>query len=292
MKIKRGMNERVFEVCNIVFMILIMCVTVYPLLHVAFASFSDPVEYMSHQGLLLKPYGFTLSSYKAVFANQMVLTGYKNTLIYVVLGTAINVVVTTMGAYVLSRKGVYWNTFIMFMVIITMFFSGGIIPSFLLVQNLGLKNTIGAVVLPGAVSAWNLIIMRTSFMGLPDSIEESAKIDGANDFIIFLRIVVPLSKAIIAVIVLFYGVHNWNKWFDAMLYLTEKEKYPLQLVLREILISNQTDDMMTGIIEDRDKVSQTIQYATIMVATVPILCVYPFLQKYFVKGVMVGAIKG
>ena len=292
MQIKRSYGERIFEVFNITFMLLLACVTVYPLWHVAIASVSDPVQFMAHRGILLKPYGFSLLSYKAVFENRMVVIGYTNTIIYVVAGTAINLLITSLGAYVLSRKSVYWRNAMMFMVVFTMFFSGGLIPSFLLVQALHLKNTIGAIILPTAVSAWNLIIMRTAFMEIPDSLEESARIDGANDFIIFFRIILPLSKAIIAVMLLFYGVQNWNKWFDAMIYLTDKSLYPLQLVLRDILISNQTEDMMTDVVENREKISQTIQYATIMVATLPVMCIYPFMQKYFVKGVMIGAVKG
>ena len=292
MTIKRSAGEKIFEVINITAMFILMCITLYPFLHVAFASLSNPSEFMAHQGVLLKPYGFNLASYEAVIKTPAILSGYANTLKYVSVGTAINLVVTSMGAYVLSRKNVFWNRLFMVMVVITMFFGGGLIPSYLLVHRLGIRNSIWAIVLPGAVSAWNLIIMRTSFKGIPDSMEESAKMDGANDFTVFIRINIPLSKAVLAVMLLFYGVSNWNKWFDSMIYLSDRGKYPLQLVLREILIQNQTQDMMTGIVEDRENISQTIQYATIMVATLPIVCVYPFLQKYFVKGVMIGALKG
>ena len=290
--IKRSIAERIFEIVNLTFMFLLMVIMVYPLLHVTFASISDPVQYMEHRGLLLMPYGVHFDSYIAVFENKTIVLGYINTIIYVTVGTAVNLILTSLGAYVLSRKGVYWKGVLMFMVVFTMFFSGGLIPTFLIVQGLGLKNTMGSLILPCAISVWNLIIMRTSFMGIPASLEESARIDGANDFIILFKIILPLSKAIVAVMLLFYGVQNWNKWFDAMIYLTDRTKYPLQLVLREILISNQTENMMSGVLDDRDKISLTIQYATIIVATLPVMCVYPFVQKHFVKGVMIGAIKG
>lgn len=292
MAIKRSTGEKIFEVFNITFMLLLMCITLYPFLYIALASVSDPNLISGHSGLLLKPYGFHMESYMAVLKNRMIGLGYKNTLIYVTVGTAINIAITSMGAYTLSKKKVFWNKTIMTMVVITMFFGGGLIPNYLLILNLNMRNTIWAIVLPQAVSAWNLIIMRTSFMGIPESMEESAKLDGANDFVVFFRIIVPLSKAVIAVMILFYGVNNWNRWFEATIYLTDRNKYPLQVILREILIQNETKDMMQGITEERNNISKTIQYATIIVATLPIVCVYPFLQKYFVKGVMIGALKG
>lgn len=182
----------------------------------------------------------------------------------------------------------------MLMIIFTMYFQGGLIPRYLLVNNtLHLANNLLALILPGAISAWNLIVMRTNFEGIPDSLEESAKLDGANDFVILFRIILPLSKAVLAVMVLFYGVSHWNAWFDAIIFLRERNLYPLQLILREILISNSTDTMTTSIVGyDQYAIGENIKYATIIVATVPILCIYPFIQKYFVKGVMVGAVKG
>jgi putative aldouronate transport system permease protein len=180
----------------------------------------------------------------------------------------------------------------MFMIVVTMFFQGGLIPTYLLVSNLGLVDTPWAMIIPGAINTWNLIIMRTSFQAVPASLEESAKIDGANEWTIMWRIILPLSIPVMAVMVLFYAVGHWNAWFNAMIYLRDRNLYPLQLILREILITNSTDSMMTnasGV--DKMPISETIKYATIMVATIPILVLYPFLQKYFVKGVMIGALK-
>jgi len=207
------------------------------------------------------------------------------------IGTALNLTLTTFAAYALSRKAFLLKKAIMMGIVFTMFFSGGLIPSYLIVKGLGLYNSRFALILPGAMSAWNMIIMRTSFMGLPDSLEESAKIDGAHDFTILFRIVLPLSKAVVAVMILFYAVGHWNAWFNAMIYLKDRGKYPLQLILREILVMNSTEVMLSG---DNfgSSMDIIIRYASIIVASVPILCVYPFLQKYFVKGVMIGAVKG
>lgn len=291
MAIKRSVGERVFNIFNIIFMLLLMFVMIYPILFVALASLSSPSLIMSHKGLLLWPKGFSLGSYKAIFNYKMIFLSYQNTVIYVVLGTAINIFMTTLGAYGLSRKNVLLSNAIMFFIVFTMFFSGGLIPMYLLMQNLSLINTRWAMWLPGMIGTTNLIIMRTSFKAIPSSLEESARIDGANDFVILYRVIVPLSKPVIAVMLLYYGVGHWNSWFNAMIYLQDRNLYPLQLILREILIDSTTDVIELGG-DDSEPIAQTIKYATIMVATVPILCVYPFLQKYFVKGVMIGAIKG
>ncbi|MCZ8518932.1 MULTISPECIES: carbohydrate ABC transporter permease [Paenibacillus] len=289
---RRTTGEKVFDGTNAMFMVLLSLLTLYPFLYVAFASLSDPAELMQHRGLLLMPDGFSLDAYKAVFDNPMIPAGYRNTLFYVAAGTAINLFMTSLGAYVLSRKGVYFRNALMFLIVLTMFFQGGLIPTYLLVSSLGMIDTPWALLLPGAISTWNLIIMRTSFQAVPVSLEESARIDGANDWTILFRVIIPLSLPVMAVMILFYGVGHWNAWFGAMIYLRDRELYPLQLVLREILITNSTDNMMTGASSlDKIPVGETIKYATIIVATVPILLLYPFLQKYFVKGVMIGAIK-
>jgi putative aldouronate transport system permease protein len=262
-------------------------------LYVVFASFSDPGEIAIHRGILWAPKGFQIDAYKLVLKNPDILSGYKNTIFYVVVGTALNVLITSMLAYTLSRKGLLLNNAIMFMIVVTMFFSGGMIPGYILMTNLGLMGSRWAIILPGLVNTMNLIIMRTSFMGIPESLEEAARIDGANDMVILFKVVLPLSLPVISVMVLFYGVGHWNSWFGAMLYLRDRGLYPLQLILREILIFSSTDDMMVSLGTRRGQdMSEIIKYATIMVATVPILAIYPFMQKYFVKGVMVGAIKG
>lgn len=266
------------------------------MLYVLFASFSEPLRLTEHQGIIWKPLGFTLKGYKMVFRNPNILSGYSNTIFYVAVGTVVNLFMTSLGAYVLSRKNVLLTNFMMFLITFTMFFSGGLVPSYLLMQKLHLVNKRAAMILPGAISTWNLIVMRTSFMSLPDSLEESARIDGANDFIILFRIILPLSKALLAVMALFYAVGHWNSWFNAMLYLRKRHLYPLQLILREILITNDTSSMQMaqsgGDMLNENIYRALIQYSTVIVATVPILCIYPFLQKYFVEGVMIGAIKG
>ncbi|MFU0799900.1 MAG: carbohydrate ABC transporter permease [Xylanivirga thermophila] len=291
--IKRTKGERVFGVINVIIMTIIMIVTVYPLLHVVFASISDPSRLIKHQGALLAPLGFSNQAYKMVFQNPSIFIGYKNTLFYVLVGTTINLFMTSLGAYGLSRKNLLWGKPIMFLVVFTMFFGGGLIPFFLTVKNLGMLNTRWAIVIPSAISTWNLIVMRTSFMGIPDSLEESARIDGANDIVILFKIILPLSLPVLAVMALFYGVGHWNGWFDAVIFLRNRALYPLQVFLREILIINADKNTMSinRPLED-ELIKKQLKYCTIIVATAPILCIYPFLQKYFVKGVMVGAIKG
>ncbi|ACX66753.1 MULTISPECIES: carbohydrate ABC transporter permease [Bacillales] len=289
---KRSLGESIFSVVNTCFMLLLCFVTLYPFLYVLFASLSDPAEIAQFRGMLFFPTGFNLDAYKAVMDNPMILTGYRNTLFYVAGGTIINLFMTTLGAYALSRRNVYFNNFIMFIIVITMVFNGGLIPTFLLVNSLGMLDTPWALLLPGAISSFNLIIMRTAFQAVPVSLEESARIDGANDWIIMSRIIVPLSMPVIAVMVLWYAVGHWNSYFSALIYLRDRELFPLQLVLREILISNSTDSMTTdAAATDRLDIGITIKYATIIISTLPILCLYPFLQKYFVHGVLIGALK-
>lgn len=296
MAIKRSAGEKTFDSFNVIILIIFMILCAYPLLYVLFCSLSDPYKLMQHKGLLLKPLGFTLNGYSLVFQNPNITMGFLNTLFYVVIGTLINLLLTSMSAYVLSRKGLYFGKPLMLMVTITMFFSGGLIPFYLQVQRLGLGDTRWAIILPSAISVWNLIVMKTSFNSIPESLIESAKIDGANDFTILFKIVLPVSKATLAVIALFCAVGQWNSWFNAMLFLRDRSKYPLQLVLREILISNDTREMMkmpkgAGQFIKADAYKTLIKYSTVIVSTIPILCVYPFLQKYFVKGVMIGSIK-
>jgi len=268
-----------------------MGVTIYPMLHVLFASLSNAPLLMKHQGLLLMPEGFSTDAYIAVFKNEMIPLGYRNTLFIVTVGVAVNLILTSLGAYYLSRKDQFLVKYIMMFVVFTMFFSGGMIPSYLNVKQLGIDNTLWALIFPVGISTFNLIILRTSFLGIPDSLDESAKLDGAGHWTILTRIYIPLSKAVLAVLVLYYGVGHWNAWFNAMIYLRNRDLYPLQLILREILIANDTSSMLQ-INADVNQVAETIKYAVVIVATAPILCLYPFLQKYFVKGVLIGAVKG
>ena len=290
---ENGWFDRIFTIFNYTFLILLVIVTLYPLLYVLFASLSDSVQLLANKGLLWKPVGFSLEAYKSVLANPGIATGFRNTLFILVFGVIVNLFMTALGAYVLSRKNVMWNKVFMFFIVFTMFFGGGLIPLYLVVKGVGLLDTLWSTILPFAISTFNLIIMRTSFMGIPDSLEESAKIDGANHFTILFRIIIPLSMPVIAVMILYYAVDKWNGWFYASVFIKSRELFPLQLVLREILIANSTESMSAGASAgDRFQIGETIKYATIMVATIPILCIYPFLQRFFVKGVMVGSLKG
>ena len=284
-------NGRGFRFVNGMIMVLVCIIMLYPFLHVLFASVSDPNVLMRHRGLLLWPKGFHLGSYELVFKNPNIWSGYLNTILYVVLGTTINIIMTIISAYVLSRKNFMLRRPLMFFAIITMYFSGGMIPLYLQILRLNIYNTILAIVLPTAMSTYNLIIMRTAFENIPESLEESAKLDGANEFKVLTRIVIPLAMPTIAVILLFYSVGIWNSWFNAMIYLQDRSKYPLQLILREILIANDTSSMTAGTAGDVVPLAESIKYATIVVATLPVLVIYPLLQKYFVKGVMIGAVK-
>ncbi|MCK8486885.1 carbohydrate ABC transporter permease [Paenibacillus sp. MBLB2552] len=293
MKTESSWLDRLFNLMNYTLLLLLVMATLYPLLYVLFASFSDPARLLAYKGLLWKPVGFSLEAYRSVLANPGIGVGFRNTLFIVVFGVTVNIFMTALGAYVLSRKNVMWNKVFMFLIVFTMFFGGGLIPMYLVVKGVGLLDSLWSTIIPFAIGTFNLIIMRTSFMGIPDSLEESAKIDGANHFTILFRIILPLSMPVIAVMILYYAVDKWNGWFYASVFIKSRELFPLQLVLREILISNSTDSMSIGASAgDRFQIGETIKYATIIVATFPIMCVYPFLQRYFVKGVMVGSLKG
>lgn len=295
---RRTRGEKVFAIFNSLILIGLVAACIYPFIFVLFSSLSDPHLLIAHSGILLKPLGFSLKGYELVLRNPNITTGYGNTLFYVIGGTFINLIFTTLGAYCLSRKGLLWAGVMMFIVTFTMFFNGGLIPTYLLVKSLGMVNTRWALLIPQAIWVWNLIVMRTSFQGIPDSLEESARMDGAGDLTILLRIILPVSKAVIAVMILFYSVGHWNSWFPAMIYLRDRDKYPLQLILREILIANDTTRMQSADITDPTQLGtdaaarSLVQYSTIIVATLPVLFVYPFAQKYFIKGVMIGSLKG
>jgi len=291
MNISKG--EKIFGVINIGLMLFIIVVCVYPIVYVLFASLSSSDLLMAHRGILVKPLGASLDAYIKVFHDPLILTGYMNTLTVVFFGVILNMIMTILGAYFLSRKNVQWQKPIFLMIIFTMYFSGGLVPFYLTVKSLGFEDTLLALIVPTAVNTFNLIIMRTGFYSIPDSLEESAMIDGANHFTILLKVCIPLIKPIIAVIVLYYAVERWNAWFYASIFLNDARKYPLQLILRQILISNDTNSMTGNVgTGDIQSVAETIKYAVIVVATLPILCLYPFLQKYFVQGVLVGAVKG
>ncbi len=292
LKVKRSRGEQIFSVFNYIFMVGIIILCIYPVWYVAMASFSDSNLLTMHTGPLLWPEGFNLNAYTKVFKNPMILKGYMNTMFLLLVGVPINIMMTALGAYFLSRKRVLFQKPIMIAIMFTMFFSGGMIPFYLNLKDLHLTNTLWGLIIPFMINTYNMVIMKTSFQSIPDSLIEAAQIDGASHWKILFSVVLPLSKAIIAVMVLYYGVSTWNSWFWASAILRERQLYPLQVILREILLSNDVSSMSSGAAAtDAESIAMSIKYATIMVATVPILCVYPFLQKYFTKGTMVGAVK-
>jgi putative aldouronate transport system permease protein len=281
-----------FSIFNYLFLGLISLLCLYPILYVLFASLSNNNLLTRHTGILVRPLGFSLAAYEKVFKNPMILVGYRNTLFVLILGLIVCLFMTSLGAYFLSRKNVLFKKPIMMLVTFTMFFSGGIIPFYLNLRDLHLTNSLWGLIIPFAISAYNMIILRTSFMAIPESLIEAAVIDGAGHWRILFSVVLPLSKPILSVMILYYGIGIWNAWFWASAILQERELYPLQVVLREILLQNSAISMSAGVdAGDQESVAATIKYATIIVATVPVLCIYPFLQKYFARGVMIGAIK-
>lgn len=298
-KVKQTPGEVFFDIIIYVILTLLALICLYPLYQVVVVSFSDPAIVMKENGMLLRIHGFQTDAYKMVFSNKNIATGFKNTLFYIVLGTGIQFLTTVAGGYLLSKKDVMLKKPITIYLMITMYFGGGIIPSFLLINKLHLMNTCWAILLPGACSVYNMIIMRTQFVSVPDGLKEAAIIDGANDFTILFRVLIPLSGSVIAVLTLFTVVGYWNMWYEPMIYLTKRSQYPIQSVLREILIESNSQ-MMAGAGKTQIKadtsqnkaVETLVKYANIVVCTVPILVVYPFAQKYFVKGVMVGSLKG
>ena len=288
---KKSNAEHIFDTCNYTFLFLLSVTAIYPIIYVALASISNAAEVARHRGILLYPLGISLKAYEAVFRNPNILIGYRNTFFYIVVGTVLNIALTTLAAFVLSRKRFKFRNLMMKLFVFTMMFSGGLIPLYLQVQQLGLFDTRFAIILPTAISTYNMIIMHTAFGAVPDSLEESAKMDGANDFVILFKIILPLSKATLSVITLFYCTTRWNEWFSAAIFIRSRALYPLQLILREILIQNEISNMTGSDAVDAMLLGTTIKYAAIIVSTVPILFVYPFVQKYFVTGVMLGAVK-
>jgi putative aldouronate transport system permease protein len=293
MYIRKSLGDRVFELVNTLVLLGVVVITLYPLLYVAFASLSDPTRIAAWRGVLWAPLGFSTAAYKAVFDNPFIYIGYRNTLFYVTVGTTANMLMTILGAYCLSRQNVMWKRPLSLLIVFTLFFSGGLIPSFLLVaKTLDWVDNPLAVIVPGVINTFNLLVLRTAFEAVPPSLEEAARMDGANDFTILYKVIVPLSLPSIAVVTLFYAVGHWNAFFSALIYFRNVELFPLQLILRQILIANDTQNMTAGTSSgDVEAIATTIKYAIIMVATLPILFVYPFAQRYFVKGVMVGGVK-
>ncbi|MFS0725979.1 carbohydrate ABC transporter permease [Paenibacillus sp. 1P07SE] len=292
---KDSTSDKMFTVLNGLFLIVVSLLVLYPLIYIVSASFSSPSAVLSGK-VWLWPVEPTLRGYEAVFEYKRVWTGFANSLFYTGVGTLVNVAITITGAYALSRKDLKGRQFIMMLCVFTMLFHAGLIPVYLVVQDLGLLNTRWSLILPTALAVWNLIIARTFFqITIPDEMLEASQIDGCSDFQFFFKIVLPLSAPIIAVLCLFYAVGHWNQYFQALLYLRDPGLQPLQMVLRDILVRNEVNAsliMDVRVAAEQDGLRQLLKYSLIVVASVPILIIYPFVQKHFVKGVMIGSLKG
>lgn len=295
-RIRQSVADNVFDVINHLLLVVVLVLILYPLIYVVSCSFSDSEAVVAGRVWLL-PVEPTLMGYTAVFQNSQIVSGYLNSLFYVVVGTSLNLVMTFMAAYPLARKNVICGkSVIMFFLTFTMMFKGGMIPGYLLMNKLKLVNTRWAMIVPGALAVWNVIITRTFLSSnIPEEIYEAAELDGSSDMSTFFRIVLPLSGTIIAVNALFYAVGHWNSYFNAMLYLRNAKMFPLQIVLRNILIKNQLEAGMLSDVRElaqKEAIRTLLKYSLIVVASVPVMMIYPFVQKFFVKGVMIGSVKG
>ncbi|MDR9856508.1 carbohydrate ABC transporter permease [Paenibacillus sp. VCA1] len=298
--VKETKRDKIFVICNYIYVLLAFLIVFYPLVYMISASISNP-KFVGSGEMWLWPKGITFDGYKRVFENSSIWIGYGNTILYTVVGTAINLIVTLPAAYALSRKDFVGRNFFMGMFMVTMFFGGGLVPTYLLVKQLGMINSMWAIVIPSAASIWNIIVSRTFFQSsIPKELQEAAQIDGCTNMRLFVKIILPLSMPIIAVMALFYGVGNWNSYFSALIYLNDSAKYPLQLVLRQILVLQEMAAQGGGAIDastaaamnSKAEIAALVKYAVIIVATLPVIVIYPFLQRYFVQGVMIGSVKG
>lgn len=296
--ISRTKGDKAFDFVNVLFFVILILLVIYPLYFMLIASISNP-NAVNNGEVWLLPKDVTFEGYEIIFQRDEIWSGFRNSLIYTVVGTSINVVLTITGGYALSRKDLVGRNVMMFFIVFTMFFSGGLIPTYLLVRDLGMTNTMWALIIPGAISAYNLIIVRTFFQSnIPDELLEAGKMDGCSNIRFFASVAVPLSAPIIAVMVLFHAVGHWNQYFSALIYLRDTALYPLQLVLRDILILEQSREMMEAggamvqMEQERQNIAGLIQYGVVVVASLPMLILYPFVQKHFVKGVMIGSLKG
>ena len=298
--IKETREDKIFLALNYLYVTFAFLIVAYPLVYMISASISNPKDVASG-AMWLFPKNITFEGYQRVLQDNRIWNGYANTILYTIVGTAVNLAVTIPAAYALSRRDFVGRNFFMGMFMVTMFFGGGLVPSYLLIKNLGMINSMWALILPAAASVWNIIVSRTFFQGtIPGEIQEAAQIDGCSNFRLFFNIILPLSMPIIAVMALFYGVGHWNSYFSAMIYLNDSEKYPLQLVLRQILVLQEMSAQGTGTMDstaatalnNKAEVAALVRYAVIIVSTLPIIIVYPFIQRYFVQGVMIGSVKG
>ncbi|WP_168118737.1 carbohydrate ABC transporter permease [Paenibacillus sp. HB172176] len=298
---KESKGDKIFLVLVYLFLTAALIVVLYPLIYMLSASISTP-KYVNSGEMWLLPKGLTFEGFKLVFENAQIWVGYRNTIVYTLIGTLINLTVTLPAAYALSRSDFFGRHFFMIVILITMFFSGGLVPTYLVVKNLGMINSMWALILPVSASVWNIIVARTFFQStIPKELQEAAHIDGCTNMRLFIRIVLPLSAPIIAVMALFYGVSHWNSYFPALIYLNDNTMFPLQLVLRQILVLQQMGAEANGaalsgdmaqLAASKAEVASLVKYSVIIVSTLPIIAVYPFLQRYFVQGVMIGSVKG
>ncbi|MFD1717752.1 carbohydrate ABC transporter permease [Georgenia deserti] len=285
--VKDTRGYTVFRVFNAVALVIICCLTLYPFINVIAQAFSAEV-YITRGEVNLVPRGFNLTTFEAVMSDRMFWRNYQNTLVYTTVATAISMVLTTTFAYAISKKNLKGRTFFIGVALFTMIFNGGIIPNYLLVDSLGMRNTLWAIVLPNAISAFNLLIMKSFFENFPEDLEEAATIDGLTTYGVFLRIVLPLSKAVIATMILFYAVFFWNQWFPAFLYMDRAELYPVTMYLRNLMAAATSTEALGS---DSAQINANVQAVAMVLTMLPIICLYPFIQKYFVSGVMLGAVK-
>ncbi|MCM3127909.1 carbohydrate ABC transporter permease [Paenibacillus provencensis] len=298
--IKETRQDKIFLALNYLYVTIAFLVVAYPLVYMISASISNP-KAVASGAMWLFPKDITFEGYQRVFQDTRIWSGYANTILYTVVGTAVNLMVTIPAAYALSRRDFVGRNFFMGMFMVTMFFGGGLVPTYLLIKELGMINSMWALILPSAASVWNIIVSRTFFQGtIPGELHEAAQIDGCSNLKLFLKIILPLSMPIIAVMALFYGVGHWNSYFSAMIYFNDSDKYPLQLVLRQILVlqemsaqgSGMMDSTSATALNNKAEVAALVRYAVIIVSTLPVIIIYPFLQRYFVQGVMIGSVKG
>jgi len=289
-KIKKNAEDIILDLFVYTLLIIIMIVTLYPMWYVCIASISDSTSLVRDPGLMLWPKKISWGAYSLVFKNAKFLNGFKNSLIILGVSIPYNMILTLLAGYFMAKPKMMWKKVIVWMMLFTMYFNGGLIPTYFNIKDLGLYNKLWALILPSGISVYNAIICRTSIQAIPDSLRESAYLDGANDIQVLFKIVVPLIKATLAVLILYYGVAHWNSWMNATIYLNENRLMPIQNVLRAVLMESR--DLIESGGDGYNEYAETIKYAAIIVSTAPILCVYPFLQKYFVKGALIGAVKG
>ncbi|WP_213581615.1 carbohydrate ABC transporter permease [Paenibacillus sp. J2TS4] len=294
MQYRQSFGSKLFDASNYFFMLVLVVIMVYPLLNIIAISLSH-ADFIALGQVNIFPKGFNVKGYEVIFSKQLVYISYKNTILYAAAGTFLTLFLTSLMAYPLTIGNFQLKKFITIFLAVTMFFSGGMIPTYLLIKNLGLLNTFWVMVLPGCISAYNVIIFRTFFQNLPNELRESAYMDGASDLVVLFKIYLPLSKALLATFALFTIVAHWNEWFSALIYLQDESKYPIQMFLRSIIFTQQgygQSQQISEMIQNRQINPKNIQMAAIVITMAPILCIYPFVQKYFVKGVLVGSLKG